>query len=332
MYTHLEVCNDYQNGLTQVQIAKKYKTSQTQIYRILKKHSIPIRQNGIAQRKYSLDEHYFDEIDTPEKAYILGTLYADGTFQPKNRSVFLALSTCDIDILEKINHLLQSNKPIKNYQYKDNLYSRLDICGAHVSSQIEKKGVVHRKTHNLSYPEWLAPELSRHFIRGYFDGDGSVYHNQAYTEIGIAIIGTNDLAKAIQNILFKELKICGHLKQHKNQSNSILEIGGNKQVIAVLDWLYKDATIYLDRKFYTYKKYKTSYQSRVFNSLEKRKIVQVSKEGDFIKIWHSQKELCNSLKLDSGAVSNCCSGRLKSTGGYYFKRLADYMKLSASKN
>lgn len=332
MYTHSEICNDYTSGLTQVQIADKHQTSQTQVYRILKKHSIPIRQNGLAQRKYSLDEHYFDEIDTPEKAYILGLLYADGTFQPKNKSVFLALATYDIDILEKINRLLKSDKPIKNYQYKDGMYSRLDICGTHISSQIEKKGVVHRKTHNLSYPAWLPSELSRHFIRGYFDGDGSVYHNQAYTEIGIAIIGTNDLTKTIQNILFKELQIRGHLKAHKNQSNSILEIGGNKQVIAFLDWLYKDATIYLDRKFYTYKKYKTSYQSRVFNSLEKRKIVQLSKEGDFIKVWHSQKELCNTLQLDSGAVSHCCSGRLKSTGGYYFKRLADYMKLSASKN
>lgn len=332
MYSHDEICNDYLTGLTQVQIANKYQTSQTQIYRILKKHSIPIRQNGIAQSKYSLDEHYFDKIDTPEKAYILGLLYADGTFQPKNRSVFLSLSTGDIDILEKINRLLKSDKPIKNYTYKDSFYSRLDICGKHISSMLESKGVVHNKTHKLAYPEWLLPELSKHFIRGYFDGDGSVYHNKEYTEIYIAIIATNDLAKSIQNILFKELNIRGHLKAHKNQSNSILEIGGNKQVIAILDWLYSDATIYLDRKFHTYKKYKISYNNRVFKSLEKKKIIQLSKEGAFIKIWHSQKELCATLQLDSGAVSNCCSGRLKSTGGCYFKRLTDYVKHSASKN
>ena len=150
-------------------------------------------------------------------------------------------------------------------------------------------------------------------------------------ECQIAIIATNDLAKEIQNILFKELNILGHLKAHKNQRNSILEFGGNKQVISFLDWLYEGATIYLNRKFDTYRKYKKSYENRLLISYEAKKIVQLSKNGDFIKIWNSQKDLCAELNIDNGAVSHCCSGRLKTTGGYSFKRLSDYLK-SKTKN
>lgn len=320
------ICNEYLIGLTQTELSEKYNVSPTQIHRILKKYNIPVRPNGTHQRKYNLDENYFDVIDTPEKAYILGLLYADGSFSPTNNTVNLSLSTYDVDILEKINNLIKSNKPIKNYNHKKILYSRISICGKQITKTLNNYGITHRKTYDITYPKWLPKELNKHFIRGYFDGDGSIYHNKSYTEIYFSLIGTNSLMFDIQRIIFNELNICGHIKQHKNKINSILEIGGNKQTIMLYDWLYDNSSIHLDRKFNLYKKYKLSYRMHILDVLERKKIVQLTKKGEFIKTWNTQKDLCLALKLDSGAISKCCNGKLKSTGGFSFKYFTDYVK------
>jgi len=66
---------------------------------LLEKHRIQ-KSVSQAQRKYSLNENYFDEIDTSNKAYILGFLYADGYNNRINNTVVLSLFKQDREILE----------------------------------------------------------------------------------------------------------------------------------------------------------------------------------------------------------------------------------------
>ena len=86
---------------------------------ILKENNIETRSLSETHRKYQLNEHYFDKIDTPNKAYILGFLYADGNNSSSGRSIKMQLQEKDFEILEKIRLELDSELPLKYTEYSD---------------------------------------------------------------------------------------------------------------------------------------------------------------------------------------------------------------------
>ena len=91
--------------------------------------------------------------------------------------------------------------------------------------------------------------LIRHFVRGYFDGDGSVSNGKTAK---VDVVGTISFLLPLQDIIFKELSLNRTVlnQRYKERDNEIrsLQIGGNNQCIKFRYWLYKDATIYLERK------------------------------------------------------------------------------------
>ena len=94
------VCKDYQDGLNQLQVAEKNKTSAITVRRILKANNIEIRTQEMWLRKYDVNQNYFDIIDTQNKAYFLGFLYADGNVSKDNNNIQIALQARDLHILE----------------------------------------------------------------------------------------------------------------------------------------------------------------------------------------------------------------------------------------
>lgn len=141
----------YESGLSQAKIGCIYNVGHYIIGKILKKCNVKIRDDSHKGRKYTIDENYFDVIDTPNKAYILGLLYADGCNYPPQHRVKLELQEKDKDILEQINQEITSNKPLffnplnsKNNNWQ-NTY-RLDITNKHISDQLESLGIVQNKS------------------------------------------------------------------------------------------------------------------------------------------------------------------------------------------
>jgi hypothetical protein len=55
----------------------------------------------------------------------------------------------------------------------------------------------------------------------------------------------------------------------------------------------------------------------------KKKVLQLSMDGEFIKEWSSLTEAAKSLKLQVSNISHCCSGRIRSTGGYKWRRCSE---------
>lgn len=252
---------DYKNGLSTIKIGTKYGFSCTTIYNYLKKSNVAIRPANERNRKYQLNEHYFDEINTPEKAYFLGILYADGNnCQNKIR---LVLTDSDKSLLEKLSNLIYiEHRPLiiqkgrtnsvngKPHQTKNSYV--LSISNKNIQINLEKYGVIKNKTNKITFPFFLPQDLLSHFLRGYIDGDGSVCFKKD-GQSSVSFVGTEQFCQSTKNLIKSILDIDStvcHAKKDSKMKQFILH--GNIVCKKFLDWLYSNQTICLQRKYNKY--------------------------------------------------------------------------------
>lgn len=228
--------------------------------KILKVNEIDIRDNTLNSRKYNHMENYFEKINTEHKAYWLGFMYADGYIT--NNSFGFSINNIDIKHAVKFNKSLQADNPIHQYKgtgyNKDSITCRTLLTSAKTVNDLISKGCIRNKTLQLKFPkEDVVPKhLIPHFIRGYMDGDGSInYHNRGnYQAWQIGFIGQEEFLNNIKNFFNKsDLKL-----STKDNITYQINFTGNKQVKRILNILYHDATIYLDRKYEKYKEFMDS--------------------------------------------------------------------------
>ncbi len=205
---------------------------------------------------YTLNEEYFKNINTENKAYWLGFLYADGCISEKRNGVCLSLQEEDKEILEKFNKDLESNRPIPTYKpsskfpYRKNM-SQLNIVNKYFYKHLIDKGCFANKSLILEFPTDLQvpKELVRHFIRGYFDGDGSVYISSK--KLSVELIGTPEFISVCQSILMNEVGLNKTtLYAKKNTKNTVrMRYSGTRQCIKIFKYLYEDSSVFLERKY-----------------------------------------------------------------------------------
>jgi len=241
-------------------LSQEFNIPMMSIYNFLKKENIYDSKYGKQlrvneTRKYPVDEHFFDNIDSEEKAYFLGILYADGTNSLKDTEISLRLNEDDFEILEKLNNLIQPTKPIGFIPKKSNNHKnqrRLTINSKKISHRLNELGMMPNKTFKLEYPIWLNNELHRHFIRGYFDGDGYVGYNNINGESQTSITGTENIILNIQNILINEgsLNKVKTYTRYPERNNNIrtLTYSGNGNSRKLYYYLYNNANLYMIRK------------------------------------------------------------------------------------
>lgn len=255
----------YQNkNMSTVKIGKKYGCSHKKIAKVLEAYNIP--RTGISRRKYRINENFFDKIDNQDKAYILGFLYADGCNYKPKQTVSMSLQEEDFDILEKIRvcmgneHPLEyidySNKHDFGYTYK-NQY-RMLIFSKHMCDSLDNIGMTPNKSLTLEFPR-IDKELYRHFIRGYFDGDGSVYQsfvNENNKPVTLTITSTLLFLEKIKQIVSDELGIYAGIYDASNHNGITKVLSMSTEASNIfLDWLYLDANLYMQRKYDRYIKY-----------------------------------------------------------------------------
>ena len=225
----------------------------------MEEYGIPTRSAEEAHRKYPINEDFFDKIDTEEKAYFLGFLYADGCNQMANYwATVISLDIIDIEILYHFSKLIYKDENTAKEQVKisnrehegKGIEARLSINSKHICQQMQKLGCVSRKTFILEYPNWMPENLHRHFIRGYFDGDGTI-NRETEMVSGCKIVSTLQFlegVKAISNI------DCSMYKVDKLNGKNTYELyySGNRNQWLFLHWIYSGATIYLQRKYDAY--------------------------------------------------------------------------------
>ena len=231
----------YKKGMSSVKIGQLFNCDHKTITKILDKYNI--NRTGVGLRRYQLNEHYFDEIDTPNKAYILGFFYADGSNCETKQTITMSLQEEDKYILEEIRNEIGSEKPLEfldysnkhdgGYNYK-NQY-RLLMFSKHMSQTLHDKGMPRNKSLILQWPTFLRDDLYSHFLRGYIDGDGYIQPHK--WEYCVNFISTYDFCIKAQEYIENKLDIKCSLKEASchNGVTSYLYIRHKEQVKKCLD-------------------------------------------------------------------------------------------------
>lgn len=255
-----DVVNMYKNGNSSSTIGLKYRVCHKQINKILDDFNIPRKHNGV--RKWSINQKYFDVIDTANKAYILGMLYSDGFNDVKKSTIRLSLQSIDKKILQDIRSEIESQKPLifnecSHYVHKNGYISKdmytLEFYSSHMSKRLDDLGVKQNKSLILKFPSFLQDDLKKDFIRGYFDGDGSLYVNNN-GQSAITITSTEQFCIDCLNVLRSQLHIGGGIYDASchNGITKVISISGNIQCKKVLDYIYQDSKLKLERKYQRY--------------------------------------------------------------------------------
>lgn len=219
--------------------------------------------------KYQLNESYFNIIDNANKAYFLGFLYADGyidegfdrkgNFKRRGQTLNLTLKLEDTYILELLRKDIQSEKPLMYIKSQDKY--RLCICSKHLVSSLVKLGCGQAKTFTLKFPteDQVPKHLLSHFIRGYFDGDGTIYFKEGVQYVtsvqsSFQIISTMQFVSSVGTLFKNLLDLNMYIRKanikNKEQHVYRLQYGGRLSTVKILEFLYKDkGDMYLTRKY-----------------------------------------------------------------------------------
>ena len=226
-------------------IAKKYGLEHTRFRKYLEKYYPQIK----LKKDLYFDESVFDVIDTEEKAYWLGFMCADGTISssPENPEVKtefkieLSLASKDLSHLEKFAAFIKYRKAI----YCDNKRCRIFLNSERMWKSLYKHGCIPQKTLKLQFPVLDQP-LIRHFIRGYWDGDGCLtWCNKEHTYPEISVISTEDVLLNILSFLKLESKIFINPSTYEfNPLTKKFHMYSHKAFIACYK-LYENSNIYL---------------------------------------------------------------------------------------
>ena len=240
-----EIINMYLNNISVPKISKITGVNEISIRRGLRKLEIydPKRDVKITDYK-NLD--FFHEINSEEKSYWLGFIYADGYISENNR-IGINLNKKDSEHLQKIGDIF--NK--KLYFLKDYNDVMLTIYNKELWEDLNNHGIEVLKTYDTTTNilNFISKDLERHFIRGYFDGDGSVgYQNNNKRLCYFTLIsGCYNFIEETQLIIENSIPNINCINIHKDNLYK-LTYRSHKDIINIYNWLYKNSTIYLNRK------------------------------------------------------------------------------------
>ena len=245
------IINKYLNeNYTLKQLGKEFNCSYPTIRNLLNKHKIKSRGN---KQGYPRDEFYFNKIDTEEKAYWLGFLYADGCVHSNNYEI--SVNITDREHIEKFKTAIKAfNHNIteiqdKRFQNAKTLY-QFSIKDKQLHQDLIKWGCIPQKSLLINKIPNIPRDYVSHFLRGYFDGDGSLHYLRGTNNYRISFIGTKDFLNDIQ----KELQTNVSLQSNIAGKAYVLQIAGRRQIERILNYLYNNSkeNNRLNRKYQKY--------------------------------------------------------------------------------
>lgn len=241
----------YNKGLNTSEIAEKLECSHSNISKRLKNIGITIERDYSKMRRsrigrLAVDEDFFEFIDNESKAYFLGLMYSDGSVT--SNQFYIKLK--DEDILQLFKKELKSEAPIKRTEKPWSAYI-LQISCKKLCQHLINHGCIPNKTRVIQVPK-LKENLYRHFIRGFFDGDGCLQLQDKIYHCRFDLTSASlKFLQQIRPIITKNALTNGSLNKETKYNVWHLSYSGH-QSVKILDWLYKDSHFYLKRKYDKY--------------------------------------------------------------------------------
>jgi|GEM_PF-5162928 len=278
-------------------------------------------------RKFEPDHGFLDVLDTEDKVYFLGMMSADGCNLSNRNECSINLNYKDVDVIEKMSNMLFGKMVARYYEISNNYsvgigagntakYYDLRFSSARLTERLAELGCVPQKTKHLKFPkEGLIPEeLFHHYLRGFWDGDG---HIGTYANGEAKLTSTKHFCEGLKQKLDKLLGInCQVTHDSRHNANwRYLRIAGRKQTKKFLEWMYKDATVYMERKYQKYLEV-----MKLSEEIEKPVIGQYDLKGNLIAMFRSKLEASNKTGITRNYIRECCEGKRDSAGGFVFKQ------------
>ena len=234
-------------------VGQKYGVRRQTIAKVLKDRGYEVINY---QNRVRCDETVFDVINTEEKAYWLGFMYADGNISYSGNRIEVRLSIKDLDHLEKFRSFLKLSTQIRTGICNGNGFCHLSVRNKHMWNALNNLGCTPRKSLTLVFPKldiFTNKILVKDFIRGYVDGDGClcIYLKKNTYDTALSLVGTESFLTTVKKIFWN----IGYIRNKsctnwENKAYSLIFPPVASRRIARI--LYENATIYLERKYNKY--------------------------------------------------------------------------------
>lgn len=208
------------------------------------------------RRTFYVNDEYFDNIDSEDKAYTLGFLVADGCVKKEERKTGFSYRVSfnnSIDDKEAVDLIHSKVCPEAKIVIPKNLYNRrkkpqycLQWSSEHMFNTLSSYDIKPRKTYDKEFKlpdELLSDELWRHFIRGFFDGDGHV-GDETVEFIFTSEPFMNQVMSWFANFNYRSYHIDGKTTDYWK----VVIDAPRKVKSCIYHYLYDNSTCYLSRK------------------------------------------------------------------------------------
>lgn len=292
----------YNKGLSLSQIARNTGYGVTTLCTHMSRHGLKTQKRQYNQhgRKYIYDDNFFETIDTEEKAYWLGFIMADGytMHSKKQKRLRIALGKKDESHLVEFIKSINSNQTI-NY---DNRNPYVDINSTKMCDDLSKYGVVPNKSNKEIVPG-ISEHLMHHFIRGLFDGDGSWLSNsyENCETMIFTLLSSRDALSDIRWIMQAHGISFPKSSLFERKGIWCLRCNKREDVLKIIDYMYKGATIYLARKRQQAMEF-VAYKSKRLNKQDADEIRRLHHTGEYS---HAKLgEMFNTSRSNIGNIVN----------------------------
>ena len=247
-----KIIEDYIEGIGTMTLAEKYNLHRGVVQTILKRNNIKLRRVTPWKNKYNI--HFFDTY-TKESCYWAGFIAADGNVKKDRNSINIHLQLSDLSHLEKFARAIDFEGEIK----KSDKSCRIEVNGEwYVTALRENFDIFPQKTFIIAFPQKMPKEFMADYLRGYFDGDGSITISNLKN---MHITFTSGSQKFLNQCIDYFYNLGIKVRKNKKNDTEKPKIYNNIQInyfcdnaIKILDFLYQNSNkeIRLDRKYDKY--------------------------------------------------------------------------------
>lgn len=243
-----EIAKIYLSGKSTRAIARAYGLSHhISICDALRRQGVMQRSVGDRNRLYKCNPHIFDSLDNESSAYLHGFIYADGNVS-REKTLTISIANSDKAHLEKIKTALQTEAPVNTLDNPGygKLRAVLSYTERHLAKELMDKGIIVNRPYPQLAFDAIPDDMFNHWLRGFFDGDGAAYRKRTK----ISFCGNYGFIFILRE---KLVKFCGSnptlaIHKHSTKPTYYLNFDGRNVALRVINFMYKDATIWLERK------------------------------------------------------------------------------------